>query len=289
VLNLRARVGEGLACGVVRESEAPWRLRDAVGGDAAGKEGLPWDEAHCAHVGPHKHDSKRFGCRVDPDALAQWSHDISKRWRRLHNAARNAVKRKHGRCLPLLLRAWEPQKRGAAHVHPVFSVPTPADVVLASAYFAELGRLAPRHGFGFVGRKRGVSERIMAAKRAAAYLSSYFVTGKQDKATLSDNAKDPNLPRLLIWLAPTITRQTGITMRSRRRCRQLWAVRTGLLPPPSWSGIDLARAILVAGRGRRSHEGRDGGGGRVRRKAPRQFRRHVERFTAALRAASPSN
>jgi len=103
-------------------------------------------------------------------------------------------------------------------VHPVFSVPTPAEVLLASAYFTELGRLAPRHGFGFVfvGRKHGVSQQVMEAGRAAAYLLSYFVTGKREKATLSENAKNPNLPRLLIWLTPTITRQTGVTMRSRR-------------------------------------------------------------------------
>jgi len=164
-------------------------------------------------------------------------------------AQRGAERRQaeHGRCLPLLLRAWEPQKRGAAHVHPVFSVPSPADALLASAYFAELGRLAPRHGFGFVGRKRGVSEKIMAAERAAAYLSSYFVTGKREKATLSESAKNPNLPRLLIWLTPTLTQQTGMTMRSRRRCRQLWAVRLGLLPPPSWSAVELAHTILLAG------------------------------------------
>ncbi len=211
-----------------------------------GQERLPYDEGHCAHLGQHVHGA-RLGCRIDPDALAQWLHDVSKRWKRLHNAARNAVKRKHGRCLPLLLRVWEPQKRGAAHVHPVFSVPTPGDVLLAAAYFAELGRLAHRHGFGFVGRKRGVSQQVMEAGRAAAYLSSYFVTGKREKATLSDNARNPNLPRLLIWLTPTLTRQTGITMRSRRRCRQLWAVRLGLLPPPSWSAVDLARTILLAG------------------------------------------
>lgn len=132
-------------------------------------------------------------------------------------------------------------------MHPVFSVPTPADVVLAASYFDELARLAPRHGFGFVGQKRGVSQQVMAAERAAAYLSSYFVTGKAEKATLSENARNPNLPRLLIWLTPTLTRQTGMTMRGRRRSRQLWAVRMGLLDPPNWSGVELARVILRAG------------------------------------------
>jgi hypothetical protein len=87
----------------------------------------------------------------------------------------------------------------------------------------------------------------MAGERAAAYLSSYFVRGKAEKATLSENARNPHLPRMLIWLTPRVTRQTGITMRSRRRCRQLWAVRLGLLSPPNWSGVELARTILLAG------------------------------------------
>jgi hypothetical protein len=105
----------------------------------------------------------------------------------------------------------------------------------------------PRHGFGFVGQKRGASQPVMAAERAAAYLSSYFVSGRGAKTTLMENARNPHLPRVLIWVSPQVTRQTGVTMRSRRRCRQLWAVRTGLLPPPSWSGVELARAILLAG------------------------------------------
>lgn len=211
-----------------------------------GQDKLPYDPRQCAHHGPHKH-GKEYGCRIDEDALAQWAYDISKRWKRLHNAARNAVKRKHGRCLPLLMRAWEPQNRGAAHVHPVFWVPTPADVKLARAYFDEVARLAPRHGFGFVGQRAGVSQKIMAAERAAAYLSSYLVSGKGDKSTLNENVRNPHLPRLLIWLTPTLTKQTGVTMRGRRQCRQLWAIRMGLLPPPSWSGVELARAILLAG------------------------------------------
>jgi hypothetical protein len=119
------------------------------------------------------------------------------------------VKRQHGRCLPLLLRAWEPQKRGAAHMHPVFAAATPQDVRLGAAYFEELAWLVPQHGFGFVGRKRGVSRHVMAGERAAAYLSSYFVQGKAEKATLSENARNPHLPRMLIWLTPKVTREDG--------------------------------------------------------------------------------
>jgi len=88
---------------------------------------------------------------------------------------------------------------------------------------------------------------LMAGDRAAAYLSSYFVRGKGSKATLQENALNPHLPRMLIWVSPTLTRPTGVTMRNLRRCRQLWAVRRGLLPPPSWSGVELARVVALAG------------------------------------------
>jgi hypothetical protein len=87
----------------------------------------------------------------------------------------------------------------------------------------------------------------MAGERAAAYLSGYFVRGRGEKSTLSENARNPHLPRMLIWVNPGVTRETGVTMRSRRRRRQLWAVRLGLLPPPNWFGLDLARTILLAG------------------------------------------
>src|SRR3954462_3649939 len=33
-----------------------------------GQKELPYDERHCAHLGPHVH-GKRYGCKVDEDAL----------------------------------------------------------------------------------------------------------------------------------------------------------------------------------------------------------------------------
>lgn len=97
------------------------------------------------------------------------------------------------------------------------------------------------------GEKRGRSMQLMSGDRAAAYLASYFVRGKGSKVTLQANARNPRLPRTLIWVSPTLTRPPGVTMRNLRRCRQLWAVRMGLIPPPSWSGLELARVLAVAG------------------------------------------
>ena len=157
--------------------------------------------------------------------------------------------------LPLLTRVWEPQARGAAHVHPVFALASPDDARIAFLYFEHLARLAPKHGFGFVGTKKGSSAQIMSGERAAAYLSSYFVRGSKEKATLQENARNPYMPHLLIWVSPKLTKLTGITMRILRRIRHLWAVRMGLCPPPSWPADELvhvnqARRPLAAARTR---------------------------------------
>ena len=144
-------------------------------------------------------------------------------------------------------RARGSPKREDRGTSTVFALHSPGDVRVVECYLGHLARLAPKHKFGVVGQKHGVSLQIMDGARAAAYLSSYFVRGKGGKATLQENARNPHLPRMLIWVSPTLTRSTGVTMRNLRRCRQLWAVRLGLLPPPSWSGVELARVVVLAG------------------------------------------
>ena len=86
----------------------------------------------------------------------------------------------------------------------------------------------------------------LATGRRRTCRATSFVA-RASKATLQENARNPHLPRMLIWVSPTLTRPTGVTMRNLRRCRQLWAVRMGLLPPPSWSGVELAQVVALAG------------------------------------------
>ena len=61
-----------------------------------GQEKLPYDEEYCAHLGPHVH-GKRYGCRIEEEAHRA-SYGVPKRWKRLHNAARNATKREGAGC-----------------------------------------------------------------------------------------------------------------------------------------------------------------------------------------------
>jgi len=119
---------------------------------------------------------------------------------------------------------------------------------IAFLYFEHLARYAPKHGVDFVGTKRGSSVQTLSDGRAAAYLSSYFVRGATEKATLQKNARNPYMPHLLIWVSAKVTKLTGVTMRRLRQVSHLWAVRMGKdCPLPSWPAVELARVIRLAG------------------------------------------
>jgi hypothetical protein len=132
----------------------------------------------------------------------------------------------------MLARVWEMQHRGVLHAHPVLAIGTAAQLSAAVAYIDALVQLAPQYGFGYVDRKL---ER-MSAKAAAAYLSAYFVTGKQGKATLQASVLASRMPRSIVHVSTALTQATGVTMRELRFRRFVWArwgglVRCGLSQP----------------------------------------------------------
>jgi hypothetical protein len=114
---------------------------------APGADELPWDESHCRPLGDHRH-SGSLGCRVAPVAAHAWNQSASNRWRRLHRRAYHAV-RWHGVRCTLLVRAFERQRRGVLHVHPVLGFSTPAERH-AAGY---LEKFAAHYGFGFTERR----------------------------------------------------------------------------------------------------------------------------------------
>lgn len=179
--------------------------------------GLVWDEEACSHLGDHRHDG-RLGCRVLAAPAEAFNEQAPTWWRSLHNEASQAALRRTGRRPVLLARPWELQRRGVLHLHPVLGYSTPAEKVAADAYLAELVARAPRHGFGFVDRKKAVSE----PSAAAAYLSSYFVAGKRGKLSLRESVSRKAMPRSIVYVSPQLSRRSGITMRSLRIRRFLW-------------------------------------------------------------------
>jgi hypothetical protein len=130
------------------------------------------------------------------------------------------------------------QHRGVLHVHPVLAYGTYAERRAADRYLDLVDELAPHYDFGFSERKR----RVMPARAAAAYLSSYFVTGKKEKITLQKSVLAEGMPRSIIHVSIKLTQATGCTMRELRFRRFVWRV------AGNWVRLgyyDVARAIAI--------------------------------------------
>lgn len=183
---------------------------------APGTNQLPWDEHHCSVLSEHRH-SGLIGCRVDRQAAADWNLSAPKRFRGLHRRVyTETIRAGLGRPW-MLTRTWEMQRRGVLHAHPVLAFTTAEEQIAARAYLKHLAFYAPMYGFGFVERK----QKVMAARSAAAYLSSYFVTGSKKKATLQESVTNPHMPRSIIYVSPRLSMVTGCTMRRLRMVRYL--------------------------------------------------------------------
>lgn len=212
---------------------------------APGADVLPWDRSRCKVRDPERHRcSGRRGCRVVDRDAREWADTANLRWGWLRRAARQAVARAGLQAPILLERVWELQLRGVPHLHLILPFGTPAERAATQRFAGELARLAPDYGWGFVDtRLQG-----RTAAEAAKYLSGYLVgKGSKRKASIRETAQVEaerrrrgmdRLPRSLLWLTPTLTRASGITIRSLRRARHLWACANDpFVPRPSWSSF----------------------------------------------------
>lgn len=188
-----------------------------------GRDRLPWDRRLCAFRGRHE-CSGTLGCKVVHRDADDWNRSAPDRWRRLHRRAYQETKRQYPD-LWMLARVWEMQHRGVLHAHPVLAIGTAGQLCAARAYIAALARYAPRYGFGYVDRKL---ER-MGAKAAAAYLSSYFVTGKRGKESLQASVLANRMPQSIVHVSTVLTQRSGVTMRELRFRRFVWARWGGIL------------------------------------------------------------
>lgn len=139
----------------------------------------------------------------------------------------------------MLVRVFELQHRGVLHLHPVLAYTTPAERHAARLYVGYLAELAPRYGFGFVERRM----KPIPRRAAAAYLSSYFVTGKKKKPSLQESALSPDMPRSIIHVSVELTQRTGITMRELRFRRFVWRIAGSLAAAGAYED---ARAVALA-------------------------------------------
>ena len=216
-------------CGICRASwsrQWAWVLREnlsLVGGrtrlvtlTAPGADVLPWDEAHCGWMGPHRH-SGPLGCRIDVTAANKWATDLEQRFHRLCMAAR---KRAKAREPVVCARAWEAQDRGAPHCHMV-TIVNPAGERFVEALFD----LAPLYGFGTIHDKGYAAQGGYAH---AAYLSKYVTKDGRDEHARRESIFEASLlPRQTVWVSPVLTKRSGATMTVSRLLRSVWAYGEG--------------------------------------------------------------
>jgi hypothetical protein len=208
---------------------------------APGRDVLPYDRSRCQHD-PGVRCSGKLGCRVHRRAAKRFNRRAPGNWRRMHQRVSQQVRREHGAALHFLGRTWEFQARGVLHVHPVLGLRTPANRRAAERYLQLLDQVAADYGFGFTERKL----ESRPGQRAAAYLASYLATGKGGKTAITETVQHSDVPPQVVYVAPMLTRETGVTMRFLRRRRYLhMLLETGRLRIFEGESIDVMTGELI--------------------------------------------
>lgn len=198
--------------------------------------------------------------RVVPAIARHWNASAPARWSGLHREAARAARReaaRHGATWRLLMGAWEYQKRGILHRHLVVPMGSPAEVAASEAYVSVLDARRKAWWFGFVDRGRlpGKGARRSTRRlsptpphRAASYVASYLASTGAGKGGIAEVAKAQGVPGPVLYVSATLSRASGVTMRSlknRRRVACQWPGAAG--SAESWRAACVLDAL---GRGR---------------------------------------
>lgn len=195
---------------------------------APGADRLPWDLDVCRHSAGVPCSGK-IGCRVQADALAIWHHDVGQRWSWFVTEVR--------RLLPgvdvQFFKTWEPQHRGALHVHSMMRVTGP---VTDRRFRAAVKLAARRWGFGDQCDVQMVdlADPVNAARKAG-YCAKYAT--KSADALPAVRRLNPATGELATggMRAWSASRSWGDTMAATKLRRCQWAqatARAAALPTP---------------------------------------------------------
>lgn len=124
-------------------------------------------------------------------------------------------------------------------MHPVLAYSTASERRAADRYLLHLAELRLKYGFGYVERKKRVRE----PSAAAAYLSSYFVSGKGKKVSLEESVRSKAMPRSIIHISVFLTQRSGVTMRA-LRLRRYAVIFPKLVQDGRWRGKGELRAAV---------------------------------------------
>lgn len=219
----------------LRENLAAWDGNTClVTLTAPGADVLPWDPGKCP-PGGHRCSGK-LGCRVYRHTAAVWNSTVTKRLGDLLKAARERARRRHGEDRVIVLAyVCEAQQRGVFHPHVVLGYRTAADRAALDTFRDSVRRLRGRYGFGTGHRSfdGGKPDRYCGSD-AGRYITKYL---RPDGAKTSFvplleavgqvTPRNPETGRHLhllrpVYVAPRLTRLTGITMGFLRFCRRVF-------------------------------------------------------------------
>jgi hypothetical protein len=197
-----------------------------------------WDKSKCSHA-PGMACSGPLGCRV----LDSISEDQRRLWSaRRHetlNAARTAAIRQLRRegwteeKMPsLLLWVLEDQSRGVPHLHFVLGHTTALEKAFARTFFRELKSAAYAHGLGHATtyEKAVLEQGKYEARRLRNYvakLGRYLSKSDGAAAFLLRHSGER-----IFYIAPWLSRLSGVTMTIARLSRRVWAARKGVIDIP---------------------------------------------------------
>jgi hypothetical protein len=197
-----------------------------------------WDRSKCSH-GPELPCSGPRGCRV-LDSVAEEQRLLwSARRRETLNMARTyAIRqlRREGwaeeRWPTLLVWVLEDQSRGVPHLHFVLGHTTALEKAFARAFYRELKSAAYVQGLGHTSTyERAVLEQ---GKYEAGRLRNYVAKLARylGKAEGAAEFLFRHTGERVFYVAPWLSRLSGVTMTVARLSRRVWAARKGFCPMP---------------------------------------------------------
>jgi hypothetical protein len=202
-----------------------------------------WDTDRCGHPADGSKCSGPAGCRVRPEIEEQERSLFPARSRAAKKMARTEALRKlkaagygiskdEAKRLGILMSVVEDQQRGVPHEHIVCPHTTAVEIAFTKAFFDALPRAARHHGLGNVDRYRYVVAR--QGRHEAQKFHGYL--GKLARYLAKESSAGEFLQKhhgeRVYYVAPWLTKLSGLTMTVARICARVWAARHGYCDLP---------------------------------------------------------
>lgn len=221
-----------------------------------------WDTDRCGHVSDGSRCSGPAGCRVRADVEERERRLFPARSRAAKKMARTDALRKLKRAgypvgkeeakrLGVLISVVEDQQRGVPHEHLVCPHTTALEIAFTRAFFDALPRAARHHQLGktdryeFAIRAQGKYQ----ARQFHGYLAK-LARYLAKSASAGEFLRKHHGERVY-YVAPWLSKLSGVTMTVARICRRVWAARHGYcempkIPPRLLEQVERLVGPLVA-------------------------------------------